>query len=259
MNIEGKNISVSVLMACYNEEKHVARAIESILNQTLSDFTFVIVDDFSTDKTVDVIQEYARQDKRIKFFRNERNRGLAYSLNSQINHINSSYIVRMDADDISYPYRLKQQVDFMELNPEIDAVGSNADVINEDGEVTGEIVMAQEPDELYKQRYRKSTFIHPSVCFRRSFFAKFGDYDESQLRAQDLDLWLRALNRGAKLYNLSGRLLRYFRPESTSDSSFQYAVRAKFRNMKQNRDLLAHGHRLVYDVCRHYVKKKVLK
>jgi glycosyltransferase EpsE len=254
-NPKTKNAMVSVLMACFNEEKHVARAIESILNQEFTDFEFVIVDDCSTDGTVSIIKEYAKQDKRIKLSINDKNRGLAYSLNRQLKHIASKYVARMDADDVSYPQRLREQIAYLEEHVEIDALGSNADVINENGDIVGELRMLEHADDLFRQRYERSVFIHPSVCFRNSFFGEFGIYDESQIRAQDLDLWLRALNNGARFSNLSSKLIGYYQPSSTSYNSFQHAVKAKFRNMKDNNDLLSNGHRLLYDVVRYYALK----
>lgn len=109
-------------MCVYNGEKHLREAIESILNQTLDDFEFVIVNDCSKDSSAEIIKSYT--DPRIKLLTNETNLGLAASLNVGLKTALGDYIVRMDADDVSLPHRLQTQVNFMDAHPGIGLVGS---------------------------------------------------------------------------------------------------------------------------------------
>src|SRR6266536_1912903 len=99
--MERQSPLISVVMAVYNGEKHLQKAIDSVLNQTLRDFEFIIIDDGSQDASADIIKTY--RDARIKYFRNQNNLGLTCSLNIGLTHVSAEYIARMDADDISLP------------------------------------------------------------------------------------------------------------------------------------------------------------
>ncbi|HIP11775.1 MAG TPA: glycosyltransferase family 2 protein, partial [Arcobacter sp.] len=104
-----KNPMVSVLLSVYNGEKYLDEAIESILNQTYQDFEFIIINDGSTDKSLEIIEKYKKEDNRIVVISRE-NKGLIYSLNEGISQAKGKYIARMDADDISLATRFEEQV-----------------------------------------------------------------------------------------------------------------------------------------------------
>ncbi len=114
---------VSVLMSAYNSGKYIAEAIESILNQTFSDFEFIIVNDGSTDDTADVIKKYAAQDSRIIFIDNKQNRGLVPCLNQGLELCRGEYIARMDSDDIAMPDRFEIEINYLDNNPDVGVVG----------------------------------------------------------------------------------------------------------------------------------------
>lgn len=114
---------VSIVMPVYNSEKFVAEAIESILQQTFTDFEFMIVDDGSTDGSAAIIQEYAERDPRVHFFQHPENLGEATARNTGMAHVTGKYVTGMDSDDVSLPQRLEKQVAFLESNPDIGAVG----------------------------------------------------------------------------------------------------------------------------------------
>ena len=100
---------ISVIMGVHNGEKTLPRAIDSILNQTFTDFELIICDDCSTDATIQVIKDYIEKDNRVILIRNESNSGLAASLNNCINISKGEYIARMDDDDISHVDRFEKQ------------------------------------------------------------------------------------------------------------------------------------------------------
>lgn len=110
-------------MPAYNMEKYIADAIDSILNQTFTDFEFIIINDGSTDNTAKIVKEYVKRDKRIKFINNKQNRGFIAASNDGLNAATGEYIAKMDSDDISLPNRLAKQVEFLDLNPDIGMVG----------------------------------------------------------------------------------------------------------------------------------------
>lgn len=110
-------------MPAYNTGKYIAAAIDSILNQTFTDFEFIIINDGSTDNTAEVIKEYIKRDKRIKFINNKKTRGIVAASNDGLNTATGEYIAKMDSDDISLPNRLAKQVEFLDSHPDIGMVG----------------------------------------------------------------------------------------------------------------------------------------
>ena len=110
---------VSVIMSVYNGEKYLVQAIDSILNQTYQNFEFIIIEDCSTDNSLDILEEYAKKDSRIKIIKKEKNigiKGFIENLNLGISIAKGKYIARMDQDDVSLPERFQKQVDFLEKN-----------------------------------------------------------------------------------------------------------------------------------------------
>ena len=105
---------VSIIMSVFNAEATIANSIESILNQTFEDFEFLILDDASSDSTLEILSNYSDSDKRIKLYKNKVNIGLTKSLNFLIDECNYKYIARQDADDISYKNRIIYQFDFLD-------------------------------------------------------------------------------------------------------------------------------------------------
>ena len=207
--METKVPSVSVLMPAHNAEKYISEAIESILNQTFEDFEFIIVDDCSTDRTWEIIQEYAKKDKRIVAVRNEKNLKIALTLNRGMNLVKGKYIARMDSDDWSYPDRLQKQFDFMEANPETGASGGTMEVC------TKNLVRKSCREynltdlEIRKKIFRYSPFCHPLVMFNAEILKKYNlNYCQFLPIAQDYDLYFRIGN-VSKFGNLKDILLKY--------------------------------------------------
>jgi glycosyltransferase involved in cell wall biosynthesis len=124
---------VTVLMPVYNTEMYLKEAIDSILNQTFRDFEFIVINDGSTDSTSDIIESYS--DPRIIYLQNEKNLGVATSLNKGLSIAKGTYIARMDGDDVSRCDRLEKQVAFMDANPEIGVCGTWLETIGDRNEV----------------------------------------------------------------------------------------------------------------------------
>lgn len=193
---------VSVLMPVYNGEKFLKEAIESILNQTFSNFEFIIIDDCSTDRSAEIILSYA--DNRIKYFKNEKNAGITSTLNRGIELAAATYIARMDADDISHPERLQKQYGYLEANKNCALVSSRANVVNEKKEI---IYTDTTPSEFY---YFKlvftSPFFHSSVMYLKDRVIEAGKYSEAY--AEDFELFWQ-LSRRYLFYNIPEVLLDY--------------------------------------------------
>jgi len=205
-NVKIKSPKVGVIMSVYNGEKYLKEAIESILNQTFRDFEFIIVNDGSIDKTEDILDDYAKQDSRMKIIKNRNNIGLTKSLNKAIQDAKGEYIARMDADDISLPKRLEKQVKFMEKNPKVGLLGVAYYQMNSKGEIVGKNIFPISNKKLQKALIKYNHFFHASVMIRKNILNEAGLYNENIKSAQDYDLWFR-IARVSKIANLSEFLM----------------------------------------------------
>jgi glycosyltransferase involved in cell wall biosynthesis len=209
------NPLVSVVMPVYNSENYIVEAIESILNQTYKNFEFIIINDGSTDKTLDIIKKYAKKDKRIKVVNNEKNLKICKSLNKGILLSKGKYIARADGDDISLKNRFKEQIEFLEKNKDVGVVGGYMQIFN--GETGKNIsIRRYETDDkkLKKNIFFYSPLSHPTVVFRKEVFNKLGMYDENYHDCEDLELWFR-IGSKYKFANIPKILIKYrYHPNS---------------------------------------------
>ncbi len=195
---------VSVLMPVYNGEHYLNQAVDSILHQSFTDFEFLIINDGSTDRTVDILHSY--RDPRIRILHNDRNLGLIETLNKGLAFARGVFIARMDCDDISLPERLAEQVTVMESTPEIGVCGTWARLIDERGEFAG-ILKMPAGRELQSLYWRPSPFIHPT-CMIRASLVKEEHYNPQFKHAEDYELWMR-LSRKTGFYNIPRYLFLY--------------------------------------------------
>lgn len=199
-------VAISVIMSVYNAEKFLKKSIESILNQTFSDFEFIIIDDCSTDNSTEIIQAFAKIDKRIKLVSNEKNKGLTKSLNKALRLSKGKYIARMDADDISLSERFQVQFDYLEENKELFLVGSWAMEVDSAGRYGKKMEPETNFNKLQKKLINENNIIHPTIFFRNK---KGLFYREKFRYAQDYDFYLNLLSSGEKLINMPKVLLEY--------------------------------------------------
>lgn len=184
---------VSVIMPAYNAEKYIAQAIESILGQSYRDMEFIILNDCSMDRTEEIILSY--QDSRIVYLKNERNMGVAATLNKGMAAAKGCYIARMDADDISLPQRLEKQVAFLDAHPAAAVVGT-------DLERFGEGIPSQirrfsgDPAQMKVDLLFACGLAHPSVMMRREAVEALGGYDMEFEGLEDYELWCRMAAQG---------------------------------------------------------------
>jgi glycosyltransferase involved in cell wall biosynthesis len=214
-------------MPVYNEDKYLEGAIDSILNQTLEDIEFIIVDDGSKDGTKKIIRSYSN--KKIKVIRNEENKGISDSRNRGIGEASGKYIACMDGDDISHPERLERQVNFLEENGHIGILGAKADFIDADGNFTGRWSIPTEPDLIAWRLLFNSCIIGPSVMMRRKLIEDLGGYEPWASQADDYELWTRAVQetRITTLPNTLYKLRRHSGSVTVSRREEQIRVVAK--------------------------------
>ena len=187
---------VSVIMSNYNTSgEYLKEAVESILAQTYSDFEFIIIDDASTDESYKVIESFS--DPRIKLIHNEKNMGLAASLNKALEHCRGEFIARMDTDDICLPHRFETQVKFLRENPDVIVCGTLVEkVIEKDGKQITEVSKNNFPSDMEEYRIyllfgNTPTLFHPTAMFNHRLLLEHGiRYDDSYLYAQDYRMWV---------------------------------------------------------------------
>lgn len=194
-------------MPAYNAEKYIGEAIESILNQTFTDFEFIIIDDCSTDRTWNIIQSYAAKDKRIIPVRNTENLKISRTLNKGLAIAKGEYIARMDADDWSYPDRLFRQVEHMEKNTDIVISGSSIDVCNESLLSCHPRKYYLDDTEIRKHIFYFSPFCHAATIYRTKSAKDASGYNEDLFDAEDYDFYFRLAKLG-KLSNIPSTLYK---------------------------------------------------
>lgn len=208
------NPAITVLMPAYNAGNYIHEAIASVLAQSFTDFELLIVNDGSTDQTIDVINSF--DDERIVIV-NQENLGVAAALNKGLEHARAGYIARFDADDVCYPERLQIQYDFMQRHPEYQVVGSAADYMD----VEGHHLFTQEPaafssSQVQQLKYTICPFIHSTVLYKREIVIDNGGYNEWAYTFEDHFLWLQILKE-QKACNLPEALIKVrLNPESVT-------------------------------------------
>lgn len=197
---------LSVVMPVYNAAPYLREAIESVLNQTFSDFEFIIIDDGSKDESAAIINSYS--DARIQHITHEKNQGLIATLNEGVELAKAPYVARMDPDDISKSTRLEKQYAYLSTHAKVVAVGTDATVISTDGRKLYEQVTIQNNEALQLILAVACPFVHGSVMFRKTVVEAVGGYRKEAYTAEDYDLWVR-LAKDGELANLKESLYRY--------------------------------------------------
>lgn len=188
---------ISVLMSVYNGSPYLQESVESILNQTFSDFEFIIIDDCSIDNSRKIIEEYAKKDRRITLIVNEENLGLTKSLNKGLKVAKGEYIARQDADDISLPKRLEKEVFVLAKHSDVVLVSCEMEEIDAEGNITGISRRACDSNLVaWHLLFHNHLGGHSQVMFRREPTINLGGYCEDYRYAQDYELWGRLLKLG---------------------------------------------------------------
>lgn len=195
---------ISVLMPCYNCEKYIAEAIDSIIAQTYKNWQLLIIDDGSSDQSVDIIRKYMRLDSRILLYENEKNKGVVYTRNKALSMCEGEYIAFMDADDRSSGDRLDAECKFLDENPHISAVGGLYQLINEEGrEIPTKKIEAYSDCQIRAHMLFHNVIANGTVMIRRDFILQNKlKYDENLKSTEDYRFWVDVLQVG-KLQNLN--------------------------------------------------------
>lgn len=207
--LEKDNPLISVLMPVYNGEKFLKEAIQGISNQTYKNFEFIIVDDNSQDKSWVILEDFAKNDKRIKIFKNKENLGIAKNRNRALSLAKGEYYAIMDQDDMSQRNRLEEELNFLETHSDYAVVGSQTYLINNFSEIIGKRKYPETDSRIKSTLPMKSPFCNSSTMIRSSAFEKDFFYDERFSGSEDYDFWFRICAKGYKMANLSSFLHSY--------------------------------------------------
>lgn len=224
---------VSVLLPFRNAEKTLERAITSIVQQSFEDQELILIDNASEDQSSSIARKWCEMDARIQLIEEPRI-GIAFALNNGLNIAIGKYIARMDADDISHPERLGEQIAYLDAHSEVDVVGTRTTfagtVENDKGmkafvEWQNTILTGQQH---YVKRFVDAPVAHPTVMFRKELVQQFGGYDAGPV-PEDHELWLRWMHYGVRFTKLPKELLVWNdHPERLSRTHANYSVDAFF-------------------------------
>lgn len=234
---------ITVLLPVYNCEMYVQTAVESILNQTFTNFEFLIIDDASTDATVSIIKKL--DDSRIQLIEKPVNSGYTNSLNYGLQIAKGQYIARMDGDDISMPERFAQQIAYLESHPDVVVCGTTYKIVGNDKRIT----LPEHHEAIKIGLLWGNCILHPSVLIRKKVLDDFSiRYDTSKEPAEDYDMWVRLLSIG-KLHNLQEVLLKY---RVYGNQVSRTRAEEQKKNDVQSKFKLVHYLNIVWDVHEHH-------
>ena len=207
-------VKITVLMPVHNTEKYVAEAVSSILRQTFKEFELLVINDGSTDKSMDIMRAF--NDHRIRIV-DQSKAGIAAALNNGIQLARGTFIARFDADDICYPHRLEEQYNFLTQNPDYILVGSDVDYIDSEGKFLFHYGnKSRSDDEIRAAIDLRCPLIHSTVCYNASIVRQLGGYNTRAHTFEDYFLWTKLIHHG-KVMNLAKPLISVrLNPESLS-------------------------------------------
>ena len=196
---------VSIIMPVYNTAPYLKEAVDSILNQSFSDFEFIILDDASQDVSASILDSYS--DSRIMRYTSDKNIGLANILNIGLDMARGEYIARMDSDDISLPFRLQTEVDYLDSHPKIDLVSCG---MQQFGLADRTMSYKENFWLVCYNAFFFSPILHASSMWRKDRFEQLAlRYRQGRVPSEDYDLWTRALCMGLRLINIPEVLYKY--------------------------------------------------
>ncbi|MBE6837418.1 MAG: glycosyltransferase [Ruminococcus sp.] len=206
---------VSIIMGVYNVKsiEELEITAKSIIEQTYTDWEFIICDDGSSNNTFELLKRIEAMDSRIKAIGYKENKGLSTALNTCIEASTGEYIARQDAEDISHPQRLEKEIEFLDTHPEYDLVGCNAYIYDHENGRWGEYLNKEIP--VASDFLWTTQFLHPTVIFRRESLIKAGKYRVSKetKRSQDYDLFMTMYSLGMKGYNIQSKMFDYYQKD----------------------------------------------
>ena len=229
---------MSVVMTVFNAEKHLNESLRSLSNQVMEDWDLVVVENGSSDSTAEILSKYT--DPRIRVINLPKNIGRTPALNVAVVSASAEYVAVLDADDLSHPLRLKQQIEFLDAHPDVGLVGSWAEFIDEVGSFVSLKKGPTSHQEIVQAMATRNPIVHSTVMFRRDLMKRIGGYDETLVYAQDFGMLLEfaRISRIAIIPEIlcSWRML---------NNSMTYAVESMINRARDEADLFARVPKMV--------------
>jgi len=222
---------ISVVLPVYNARQHIKEAVDSILNQTFQDFEIILINDGSTDDSLQIMHKNYADNKKVSII-NQQNHGLIFTLNKGISLAKGELIARMDADDIAFPERFRKQVELFNLDPELILCSAS---IKNFGAENNNTFYSSDNDELKAFLLFRPPFSHPAAMFKRTAFTEHHiEYDESYKHCEDFALWSVLANFG-NFSNVTDIMLNYRVHENQVTNTFPETVlNAHYRICQKN-------------------------
>jgi len=244
---------VTVGIAFLNSEKTLLNAIKSIFAQTFQDWELILVDDGSTDNSLELARSI--DDQRVRTFSDGQNKKLPARLNQIVELARGEFIARMDADDMSHPQRLAKQVEFFNNHNGVDVVGTSMYILNRQIQPTCKITVPPTHNDISKNKFKKIPIAHPTVMAKARWFHQW-PYDEKCPLSQDQELWMRSISKST-FANITEPLYLYNEFAATSLSKYVKATRIIAKNIMRYGPSEVGRFRSVYHACIRYSKAAV--
>lgn len=211
--INMKKTTIDIFVPCYNASRFLRQCLDSLLNQTYRDLRIVLLDDGSTDESLEIAESISRKDSRLVIYKNSKNMGVSYTRNRGLQLCQADYIAFMDADDIAPLSRIETEKEFLDHNPYIDGVGGYYQIIDEDG-IKGQITKLEphEPEKLRKTMIFKNIIANGSAMIRKNTINGDLEYPENYAGLEDYFYWINYLKYNS-FYNIP-EIMQFYRVNS---------------------------------------------
>jgi glycosyltransferase involved in cell wall biosynthesis len=225
---------VSVVVPVFNEARAILEeSLGSIATQTFENFECIVIDESTDPAAGAACREICERDPRFAYVHPAQRIGLAASLNLGISMARAPLIARFDSDDVCMPGRLAAQVQFMASHPEVGVLGGALEIMDEGGKTLSFRDYATAHAVIERRFHTTTSVAHPTVMMRKRVLDDFGTYNPTFRFSEDLDLWLRLLNRGVRFANLGEVLVRYRQQNTQRNSAhWRYNLRARTANFR---------------------------
>lgn len=221
---------ISIIMSVHNEEKNILRCIKSVLIQNFKNFEFLILDDHSSDRTLNILKNFSSYDKRIKLFSNKKKLGLTKSLNYLIKKSDADYIARIDGDDFWYNNKLRIQYSYLK-NSNINLIGCNFKYKKNNKICTSSLPLSQKT--IKKFMFYSNPFAHSSVIFKK---AVLKNYDEKFIKCQDYDAWSKIVfKKNSLIKNIKRPLIYHSLGKKYDFQTLINSIKVKLNIMKYSK------------------------
>ncbi|ACQ66957.1 glycosyltransferase group 2 [Candidatus Williamhamiltonella defendens] len=227
---------VSIIVPTFNESINVLEAsLKSLFKQTFRNFECIVVDDSTDLALADFCKQLCLQDSRFIYVKQPNRLGLAASLNLALQKARGDWVARFDADDICMPDRLAQQIEFLSKNKDIDVLGGAVEIVDDSLNRLGFKFYPKAHNDIIKKSHFINPLAHPTVMFKRDLVLNLGGYDTTFKYAEDLELWLRLINKGIKFANLDKILIQYRQSTlNRAHVNWRFNLKARIKNFKLN-------------------------